>query len=142
MPSVQGSVQPTITRQPESVLTLQGDNISLSCEADSFPAPFYSWFRQTEEGEVVAVIEDVPRLALNSISGDLVITGVDYSDFGVYFCRATSSSGFADSTSAIITGESNTNDSANKDVCEVGICCLAYIAMFTFSHSLSSAFSQ
>ena len=37
-------VQPTITRQPESVLTLAGGNVSLSCEADSFPAPSYSWF--------------------------------------------------------------------------------------------------
>ena len=97
-------VQPTITRQPESVLTFQGDNISLSCEADSFPPPSYSWFRQIEEGEVMIVNEDAPRLTLNSSSGDLVITGVNYSDFGVYLCRATSSSGFANSTLSTITG--------------------------------------
>ena len=98
-------VQPTITRQPESVLTFVGGNISLSCEVDSFPPPSYSWFWQTEEGEVVIVNEDAPRLTLNSSSGDLVITGVDYSDFGVYLCRAASSSGFADSTLATITGK-------------------------------------
>ena len=97
-------VQPTITRQPESVLTFQGDNISLSCEADSFPPPSYSWFRQTEEGEVVAVTEDAPRLTLNSSSGDLFFYGVEYSDAGFYFCRASSSSGNADSISATITG--------------------------------------
>ena len=45
-------VQPTITRQPESVLTFVGDSISMSIEADSFPAPSYSWFRQTSDGEI------------------------------------------------------------------------------------------
>ena len=96
-------VQPTITRQPESVLTFVGENISLSCEADSFPPPTYSWFRQTNQGEV-AVTEDAPRLTLNSSSGDLFIVGVEYSDAGFYFCRANSSSGNADSRLATITG--------------------------------------
>ena len=45
-------VQPTITRQPENVSTFVGDSISLSCETDSFPPPSYSWFRQTNDGEI------------------------------------------------------------------------------------------
>ena len=97
-------VQPTITRQPLSVLTFVGENISLSCEADSFPPPSYSWFRQTEEGVVVIVNEDPPRLTLNNSSRDLFFYGVEYSDAGFYFCRASSSSGNADSRSATITG--------------------------------------
>ena len=96
-------VQPTITRQPESVLTFAGENVSLSCEADSFPAPSYSWLMQTDEGEVT-VDEDVPRLTLNSTSGNLFILGVEYSDAGFYFCRASSSSGSVDSRVATITG--------------------------------------
>ena len=95
-------VQPVITRQPESVLTFVGDNTSLSCEADSFPPPMYSWFRQTEEGDIVNITEDAPRQVLDGSS--LFIFGVDYSDAGFYFCRASSSSGFDDSSLATITG--------------------------------------
>ena len=45
-------VQPTITRQPENVSTFVGDSVFLSCEADSFPPPSYSWFRQTNDREI------------------------------------------------------------------------------------------
>ena len=100
---VQLLVQPTIIGQPESVLTFEGENASLSCQADSFPLPTYSWFQQTTEGAVV-VSEDAPRLTLDSGGRDLVFTGIDYSDAGSYFCRATSFSGIADSKLALITG--------------------------------------
>ena len=39
-------VQPIITTQPERVFTSNGGNISLSCEADSFPPPTYFWFQE------------------------------------------------------------------------------------------------
>ena len=122
-------VQPTITRQPESVLTFQGDNISLSCEADGFPPPSYSWFRQTVQGDVemnsggndtlfsgnmyydsgstkeeFIFSGDEPQLILNNGGRDLFIYGVDFSDAGSYFCRASSSVGFVDSRPATVTG--------------------------------------
>ena len=96
-------VQPTITRQPENVLTSVRENISLSCQADSFPPPTYSWFRQTTEGDFI-VSENEPRLTLANGGKDILFNGVDYSDAGSYFCRASSSSGCVYSRSATITG--------------------------------------
>ena len=100
---VQLLVQPTITRQPEDVLTLNGENIFLKCEANSFPPPTYSWFLETTEQKVL-VTEDVPRVMLDDSGRDLLFNGVDYSDAGSYFCRASSSSGYVDSRLATITG--------------------------------------
>ena len=101
---VQLLVQPTITRQPENVLTSKGEIISLSCEAESFPPPTYSWFLATTEQEVF-VTEDAPRVILDNGGRDLLFNGVEYADVGFYFCRANSSSGYADSMSATITGK-------------------------------------
>ena len=100
---IQLLVQPIITRQPEDVLTLNGENVSLSCEADSYPPPNYSWFLQTPEQDIL-VVESAPRVTLDNGGRDLVFTGVDYDDAGSYFCRASSLSGFADSVTATITG--------------------------------------
>ena len=100
---VQLLVQPTITRQPENVLTSNGEIISLRCEADSFPPTTYSWFLETTEQEVL-VTENAPRVTMNNTGKYLLFSGVDYSDAGSYFCRANSSSGYADSRVATITG--------------------------------------
>ena len=111
-------VQPTITRQPENVLTFMGENISLSCQADSFPPPTYAWFRQATEGDIIIIIplviiivsENESRLMLANGGKDLLFSGIDYSDAGSYFCRANSSSGYADSRSATITGTHTDTD--------------------------------
>ena len=100
---VQLLVQPTITRQPENVLTSNGEIVSLSCEADSFPPPTYSWLLETTEQEVV-VTEEALRVILYNGGKYLLFLGVEYSDFGFYFCRAVSFSGFVDSRLATVTG--------------------------------------
>ena len=100
---VQLLVQPIITRQPESVLTLIGGSIHLSCEADSYPPPTYSWFLQTPEQNVL-VTETTPRVTLDNGSRDLLFIGVEYDDAGFYFCRANSTSGYADSVPATVAG--------------------------------------
>ena len=100
---IQLLVQPIITRQPEDVLALNGESISLSCEADSYPPPTYSWFLKASEQEVF-VMEDAPRVIRDNGGRDLLFMSVEYSEFGSYFCRASSSSGYADSEAATITG--------------------------------------
>ena len=100
---VQLLVQPIITRQLENVLALNGESISLSCEAESYPPPTYSWFLETTE-QYIRVNEDAPRVTLHNSGRDLLFMGVNYFDAGSYFCRASSSSFYADSNSATITG--------------------------------------
>ena len=100
---VQLLVQPSITRQPEDVLTSMGENASLSCEADSYPPPTYSWFLQTPEQDIL-VTESASRVILDNGGRDLLFMTVEHSDFGSYFCRANSLSGYANSESATISG--------------------------------------
>ena len=96
-------VQPIITRQPENVLTSNGKVISLSCEADGYPPPTYSWFLETTE-HIILVTEDAPRVTLDSDGKSLNFMNTDYSDGGAYFCTAISLSGYVDSRPAMVTG--------------------------------------
>ena len=36
-------VRPLIVEQPQDQFTRQGDSVTLSCRADSFPSPLYQW---------------------------------------------------------------------------------------------------
>ena len=119
---VQLLVQPIITRQPEDVLTLNGESISLSCGADSYPPPTYSWFLETTQQYNIRVNEDAPRVILHNNGRDLLFIGVNYSDAGSYFCRAASSSFYADSNSATITGmDINLQAILNNAICVFGL---------------------
>ena len=110
---VQLLVQPIITRQPENVLTLNGENISLSCEADSFPPPTYSWFLMENTKQEVLITKDPPRVMFANGGSDLLFMGINYHNAGSYFCRAKSSLVYVDSESATITGNAHiiSNDS-------------------------------
>ena len=92
-------VRPAITVQPQTIQTSANESVSISCLADSFPAPFYMWEKlNTNTGNY----ETVPG-SNNSV---LAFTSIDYEDNGVYRCIASTDgiSENATSTSALIAG--------------------------------------
>ena len=72
-----------------TVLTISGNNLSLSCDVTGFPAPSIRW---AKDGVLLGV--DRPVLSLSS---------VDVDDTGVYTCTASSPLGPFDSQSTNLT---------------------------------------
>ena len=96
-------VRPAITIQPQTIQTLANVSVSISCLADSFPAPFYMWEKlNTSTGNY----ETVPG-SNNSV---LAFTSIDYEDNGVYRCIARADGIVENATSdnAVINGKSYT----------------------------------
>ena len=78
-------VHPTITTQPMNQYVRRGDNVTLTCIADSFPAPAYQWeFFNTTLGRFIPLPADVRDT--NSV---LAIGDVQYQDFGTFRCNVT-----------------------------------------------------
>ena len=96
-------VRPAITVQPQTIQTLANVSVSISCLADSFPAPFYMWEKLNLNTENY---ETVPG-SNNSV---LAFTSIDYEDNGVYRCIARADGIVENATSAnsIINGKSCT----------------------------------
>ena len=73
-----------------TVLTISGNNLSLSCRVKGFPAPSVQWAKD--------------GVTLETEKSTLSLQTIDVKDSGVYMCTATSSlMGLSDSTSTNLT---------------------------------------
>ena len=74
-------VRPEITTQPRNQFVDPGDTVTLTCVADSFPAPTYQWQKMNMSGQ------------FDNLSGQTATTytiaNVVYEDFGRYRCVVT-----------------------------------------------------
>ena len=75
-------VSPEIIEDPDNVYVQDGDTVTLTCEADSFPSPYYQW-----------EIMNVSTGEFEPIDGEtnttLVFDYIDYDDYGTYRCEVT-----------------------------------------------------
>ena len=75
-------VRPVITVQPMDVLTEEGEQVILSCLADSFPTPTYQW-------EMI----NITTMNFDTLTGEsstnLVFSSIQFEQYGRYRCRAT-----------------------------------------------------
>ena len=81
--SVMLLVAPAFTQQPVSQGDLEvGDNVTLTCIAESHPPPVYQWeqFNETSQSFMALTGETSTTLQLTSLS---------VSDFGMYRCKVT-----------------------------------------------------
>ena len=91
------NVRPVITIQPvESLLTSNGSNELLMCEADAFPAPEYLW-EKIMNGSNTEI----------SDSNTLNFSSVMFGDEGTYQCVAMSLGVEVTSTPTLVVGESS-----------------------------------
>ena len=93
-------VRPLIVDQPQDQFTRQGDSVTLSCRADSFPSPLYQWEKYNTTSESYYQLPGETNRTLEIIS-------VEFDDFGDYRCVAIAPViGDTDrSDNATITGE-------------------------------------
>ncbi|XP_019855188.1 PREDICTED: receptor-type tyrosine-protein phosphatase F-like isoform X3 [Amphimedon queenslandica] len=76
-------VAPIITLHPQDRLVTQGEYFTLSCLADAFPSPTYQWERMNRTS---GNFEEIS----GEISSDLRFNNVDFDEFGMYRCVASS----------------------------------------------------
>lgn len=89
-------VQLRFNTNPSPILTDTNNSRVFVCEAEAFPRPTYEWFRS--DGDV--------RSDLTGINTSmLVFESVEFSDFGRYFCLATSGNRSMSSEQATLTGK-------------------------------------
>ena len=91
--------QPEITDHPQNTTTIEGNNVTLSCNVDGNPVPTISW---TRHGSPVSASGGI------SISDDkkqLTITNVKRTDNGNYRCVANNSLGDAASNPATLNAQ-------------------------------------
>lgn len=65
-------VAPYIITLEEQVLTVNGSNVNISCNADGFPAPVVTWINMLD--------------VVVSNTSQLLFTSVLFGDEGVYYC--------------------------------------------------------
>ena len=93
-------VRPVITQQPMDVETEADDIVTLTCIADSFPAPEYQWeMMNRTSGEFEPIDGETDTT--------LVFDYIDYEDYGTYRCEVTTPTINETITSeeAVITGK-------------------------------------
>ena len=93
-------VSPEITEDPENVYIQDGDAVTLTCEADSFPSPDYLWeIMNMSSGEFEPIYWE--------LNNTLVFDPIDYEDYGTYHCVVTTPTINENITSeeAVITGK-------------------------------------
>ena len=75
-------VRPLIVEHPKDQMASAGENVTLSCLAESFPYPEYQWQKY-----------NTTSVLYNTLSGEkrntLKFNQVQYSDYGFYRCVAT-----------------------------------------------------
>ena len=93
-------VRPVITEQPDDQYVVDGQTITLSCRADSFPAPEYQWEMMNRTTRMFESIE-------NATDPTYIISSISYYDYGKYRCVATANGIAENATSepALITGK-------------------------------------
>ena len=91
-------VRPVITEHPNDLFVNEGETVTLSCRAYSFPAPKYQWEMSRKTG----MFQEV----LNANDSTLMFSPIDYNDFGNYRCIATANGIIENATSlpALVTG--------------------------------------
>ena len=88
-------VRPLIVDQPQDQFTRQGDSVTLSYRADSFPSPLYQWEKYNSTSDsYYQLTGETNRI--------LVFSSVEFDDLGDYRCVAT----------APVIGDTNTSDNA------------------------------
>ena len=93
-------VRPVITEQPNDQYVDDGQTVTLSCRADSFPAPEYQWEMMNRITRMFEPIE-------NATDSTFTISSISYNDYGNYRCVATANGIAENATSepALITGK-------------------------------------
>ena len=93
-------VRPVITEQPDDQYVDNGETVTLSCRADSFPAPKYQWEMMNRTTRMFESIE-------NATDSTFTISSISYNDYGNYRCVATANGIAENATSepALITGK-------------------------------------
>ena len=81
-------VAPQITTQPQVGSVIEGDNVTLSCNASGNPEPTISW---TRDGSLVSSGDQ--RISFEAGNRQLTITNVNRTDSGQYLCVADNSEG-------------------------------------------------
>ena len=79
-------VAPQITTQPQAGSVIEGDNVTLSCNASGNPEPTISW---TRDGSLVSSGDQ--RISFEAGNRQLTITNVNRADSGEYLCVADNS---------------------------------------------------
>lgn len=95
-------VEPVIITGPVSQYIKPGDDVTFSCEADSFPPPTYQWERMN-----VSMSRFEPINLIGSDSPNYTIKNVDSDNFGFFRCVAMATGITENATSevAILTGK-------------------------------------
>ena len=91
-------VSPRFLIHPVQTLAVSGMIINLTCEAESFPVPQYTWHKHEQDGSILDVGPDDYLLQFNPIV---------FGDAGIYQCTATSNSITIYSNNATLYGELN-----------------------------------
>ena len=89
---------PEITDHPDAETKTEGENVTLSCDADGHPVPTISW---TRDGSAVDT-SDNARISFSADKKQLTITNVNKTDSGEYRCVANNSLGNAISNVAAL----------------------------------------
>ena len=90
-------IRPIFILEPVNVLVTVGQNVTLNCEAESFPSPLYQW-QQHVNGEFNQLND--------STNAAIQLTNIQYNEFGTYRCIVTASgTDITISTSIVITGK-------------------------------------
>ena len=89
-------VAPQITTQSQVGSVIEGDNVTLSCNASGNPIPAITW---TRDGSLIS--SGNQRISFQAGNRQLTITNVNRTDDGEYQCVADNSEG--NDTSDVIT---------------------------------------
>ena len=90
--------KPEITGLPPSVARPEGDNVTLSCNAEGNPVPTISWIRS---GSHIDTSGNSSRIRFSEDKKQLTITNVNRTDSGEYRCVANNSLGKTSSSSKL-----------------------------------------
>ncbi|XP_041378944.1 opioid-binding protein/cell adhesion molecule-like [Gigantopelta aegis] len=94
-------VRPVITEQPDDQYVDDGQAVTLSCKANSFPSPEYQWEMMNRTTRMFEPIK-------NATDSTFTISSISYNDYGNYRCVAAANSIAENATSepALITNGS------------------------------------
>jgi hypothetical protein len=91
--SVTVNIRPQFTSVFEDFLQDNGDSVTLTCEAESFPDPMYTWRRVDGDG---GILSNFSNLSFDAVA---------FEDGGDYFCTVTSAGIEIQSESVTLTSE-------------------------------------